>query len=57
MKSVTLACPISNCVDVMVHLCALKFEKLQVLNISDTNAGDSCLQILGMYCKDLRYSH
>ncbi len=51
-----LVVPISHCVDVLVHLCALKFEKLQVLNISDTNAGDSCLQILGMYCKDLRYS-
>ena len=30
------------------------FEKLQVLDISNTNSGDSCLYILGAYCKDLR---
>lgn len=32
-----------------------KFEKLQVLNLSSTGAGDRCLQILGIYCKDLRF--
>jgi hypothetical protein len=30
------------------------FEKLQVVNISNTNSGDSCLYIFGAYCKDLR---
>ncbi len=44
-----------NCIDMCVHLCAMKFERLQALNISRTDAGDNCLQILGMYCKDLRY--
>ena len=44
-----------NCIDMCVHLCAMKFERLQVLNISQTDAEDNCLQILGMYCKDLRY--
>jgi hypothetical protein len=44
-----------NCIDMCVHLCAIKFERLQVLDISKTDAGDNCLQILGMYCKDLRY--
>ena len=44
-----------NCVDMFVHLCAMKFERLQVLDISETDAGDYCLQILGMYCKNLRY--
>jgi hypothetical protein len=46
-----------NCVDIFVHLCAMKFERLQVLDISKTDAGDNCLQILGMYCKDLRYKN
>jgi hypothetical protein len=46
-----------NCVDIFVHLCAMKFERLQVLNISETDAGDNCLQILGMNCKDLRYKN
>ena len=41
--------------DIFEHLCAVKFERLQVLDISYTCAGDNCLQILGMYCKDLRY--
>ena len=44
-------------IDMCVHLCAMKFESLQVLNISRTDAGDNCLQILGMYCKDLRYKN
>jgi hypothetical protein len=35
----------------------MKFERLRVLNISETDAGDNCLQILGMYCKDLRYKN
>jgi hypothetical protein len=35
----------------------MKFERLQELNISETDAGDYCLQILGMYCKDLRYKN
>lgn len=47
-------CP-SLHVDICLHLCAVKFEKLQKLDISDSDAGDSCLQMLGMYCKDLRY--
>ena len=46
-----------NCVDIFVHLCAMKFERLQVLDISRTDAGDNCLQILGMYCKNLRYKN
>ena len=46
-----------NCIDMCVHLCAMKFERLQVLNISRTDAGDICLKILGKYCKDLRYKH
>jgi hypothetical protein len=45
----------SDCMDMCVHLCAMKFESLQVLNISKTDAGDNCLQILGMYCTNLRY--
>jgi hypothetical protein len=40
-----------------VHICAMKFESLQVLNISRTDAGDNCLQILGMYCTNLRYKN
>ncbi len=28
--------------------------QLQVLDFSNTSAGDSCLFILGAYCKDLR---
>lgn len=32
------------------------FDKLQVLDFSNTSAGDTCLFILGAYCKDLRYS-
>jgi hypothetical protein len=43
-----------NCIDMCVHLCAMKFERLHVLNISETDAGDNCLQILGMHCKELR---
>ena len=46
-----------SCIDMCVHLCAMKFERLQVLDISRTDAGDNCLQILGMYCKDLRYKN
>ncbi len=46
-----------NCIDICVHLCAIKFERLQVLNISHTDAGDICLKILGEYCKDLRYKN
>lgn len=42
-------------IEICVHLCALKFEKLQKLDISETDAEDSCLQVLGMHCKDLRY--
>lgn len=30
------------------------FENLQVLDISNTSSGDSCLYVLGAYCKDLR---
>ena len=36
-------------------MCALKFERLQVLKISKTDARDNCLKMLGMYCKDLKY--
>lgn len=32
------------------------FDKLQVVDFSNTTAGDTCLFILGAYCKDLRYS-
>lgn len=38
-----------------VHLCALKFEKLQELNISHTYSFDNCFDLLGKYCKNLRY--
>lgn len=31
------------------------FNQLQVLDLSLTKSGDSCLLILGAYCKDLRY--
>ena len=44
-------------IDMCVHLCAMKFESLQVLNISRTDARDNCLQILGMYCTNLRYKN
>lgn len=33
-----------------------KFTNLQVLNISDTSAGDITLHLLGKYCKNLRYA-
>ena len=46
-----------SCINMCVHLCAMKFERLQVLDISRTDAGDNCLQILGMYCKNLRYKN
>jgi hypothetical protein len=49
-------CP-SYFLDSFVYICALKFERLQVLNISKTDARDNCLKILGMYCKDLRYKN
>ncbi len=48
---------IVNCVDMCARLLAMKLESLQVLNISTTDAGDNCLQILGMNCKDLRYKN
>jgi hypothetical protein len=33
-----------------------KFVNLQVLNISNTSAGDITLQLLGKYCKNLKYN-
>jgi hypothetical protein len=34
-----------------------KFANLQALNISDTSAGDITLQLLGKYCKNLKYNY
>ncbi|EFX87159.1 hypothetical protein DAPPUDRAFT_307167 [Daphnia pulex] len=34
-----------------------KFSNLQVVDISYSKKGDSCLQLLGLYCKDLRVLH
>ena len=31
------------------------FQNLQELNIPSSNAGDSCLHVLGQFCKQLRY--
>jgi hypothetical protein len=33
-----------------------KFQKLQKLNIGGDDVGDSCMEILGAFCKDLRLS-
>lgn len=40
--------------DTIVHLCTLKFEKLQKLDISETAVGDLSLQIIGSNCQNLR---
>jgi hypothetical protein len=32
-----------------------KLEKLQVLVMQKTNVGDSCLKMIGTWCKNLRY--
>lgn len=55
MKTVNL----SGCSKIPKHVYQDMFpllEKLQVLDISQTKSGDSCLYILGAYCMQLRYA-